>query len=351
MHKLLLTLVFFTLSAVAQDTARLLSEVVEAMPLQRISPEYPEKEARMRREGWAVVSFVIEPDGTVSNAIVEDSSGYASFERSALNAVQKWTYRPATENGQPVQQCEAKVRMNFRLQGNEQGVTRKFKRRVNEGFTLINAGKLEEARQVLDDIEDTPQWNLYEDAWFNVLKAEYYAAKGKPKLQLTALTRALNGDLLPDTLQLTSVQQKLSLELQLGKASDAQQSFTLLQSLTGSEAAVQKFTPYMQKLKAMIAGDELLAIEGNIHSDKPWHHLLSRTKFSLANIQGQLDKLDVRCQLRRTTFSIESDTVWHVPSRWGQCHLYVYGEQDASFTLVELPDEIPAEMQEYLSDD
>lgn len=328
-----------------QDVAQQLREVVEAMPLERVHPKYPPDQARSGREGWVEMSYVIEPDGTVSNAIIEDSSGNKGLERSAIKAIEQWVYRPATENGQPVQQCESRVRFSFRLANGADGVTRKFRRQIKEGLSLLEAGKLDEVQSMLVDMEQQEQWNLLEDAWYNMLKASYHERESQPLKQYQALHRALSGteDTLPKNMQKGLLQKKLQLEIQLNRYADSKNSFERLQELDKEGKATALFAPYMEKVEMRIAGAEIIGLDGRISEDKPWRHKLARPAFSITQVNGQLDKLDVRCKLRRITFSIEPDTVWQVPAKWGQCHVYVYGEEGAVFTLLELPDELPSD--------
>lgn len=331
--------------AQTQDVAQQLREVVEAMPLERVHPKYPPEQARSGREGWVEMSYVIEADGTVSNAIVEDSSGNKGLERSAIKAIEQWTYRPATENGQPVQQCESRVRFSFRVDKGSDGVTRKFRSQIKQGLNLLEEGKLDEVNAILVDMEGREQWNLLEDAWYNMLKATYHERNNQPVKQYQALHRALSApeSTLPKNVQQGLLQKKLQMEIQLNRYAEAQSSYERLQALDKEGKVVAFFTPYMEKIEARITGSEIFGLKGHIRGDKPWRHKLSRPAFSVTQVNGQLDKLDVRCKLRRITFSIEPDTVWQVPAKWGQCHVYVYGDTDASFTLLELPEELPSD--------
>jgi protein TonB len=71
----------------------------DVRPIDRPLPRYPIPEAEAGVEGWVVLSFVVKPDGTVREAIIEDSSGRKAFEKSAVNSVKEWRYEPATMNG------------------------------------------------------------------------------------------------------------------------------------------------------------------------------------------------------------------------------------------------------------
>ena len=51
-----------------------LNTVVKAEVIKRIPPKYPRLDAHSGKEGWVQLSFVVKPDGSTSNMIIEDSS-------------------------------------------------------------------------------------------------------------------------------------------------------------------------------------------------------------------------------------------------------------------------------------
>ena len=66
----------------------------------RVQPVYPAQPISRGLEGWVLVEFDVRTDGSVANAFVADSSSRA-FERSALNAIYKFRYKPAVVDGIP----------------------------------------------------------------------------------------------------------------------------------------------------------------------------------------------------------------------------------------------------------
>jgi protein TonB len=64
-------------------------------------PFFPEREAKTRHWGYAVVEFNVTTDGTTSDVRPVVATAY-SFARAATVAVQKWRFAPARKNGQPV---------------------------------------------------------------------------------------------------------------------------------------------------------------------------------------------------------------------------------------------------------
>lgn len=65
-------------------------------------PPYPDDAARRGEEGDVVVTVHVSANGLAEGAEVESSSGSASLDRAAVNALRKWRFHPAMKDGQPV---------------------------------------------------------------------------------------------------------------------------------------------------------------------------------------------------------------------------------------------------------
>ena len=67
-------------------------------------PEYPIGLADAGVQGEIILDFYVRPDGSVDAASikVEKSTGVQALDDSAVSEAARWTFLPATENGQPV---------------------------------------------------------------------------------------------------------------------------------------------------------------------------------------------------------------------------------------------------------
>lgn len=90
------------LSLVLSASAPLALRAKEApVPVRTVTPEYPAEMRRTGASGLVIINCLVDERGAVSDPKVEKSSN-AVFERPALDAVQKWKFKPATENGSAV---------------------------------------------------------------------------------------------------------------------------------------------------------------------------------------------------------------------------------------------------------
>jgi protein TonB len=86
----------------------------DVIPIVRIEPQFPREALVKGIEGWVIVEFTIEPDGTVSDPRVVDSNPRRIFDRNAIRAIYKWKFKPRIVDGQPVAR-RATQRLDFTL--------------------------------------------------------------------------------------------------------------------------------------------------------------------------------------------------------------------------------------------
>jgi D-alanyl-D-alanine endopeptidase (penicillin-binding protein 7) len=67
-------------------------------------PAYPVEDLHAGHAGTVTLSFLVSPDGEVADSRVSRSSGYRGLDRAARTAIAKCRFKPATRNGQPVQE-------------------------------------------------------------------------------------------------------------------------------------------------------------------------------------------------------------------------------------------------------
>jgi protein TonB len=72
------------------------------IPVSRPAPRYPPEALRRSIGGTVRVRAVVAPDGSVERMEVAESSGNRFLDRAAMEAVRRWTFKPAVRGGQAV---------------------------------------------------------------------------------------------------------------------------------------------------------------------------------------------------------------------------------------------------------
>jgi TonB family protein len=350
----LLSIVVPPALAAAQEPQPVETETfVPIVPIVRINPDYPTRASQYGKEGWVIVSFVVSETGEVEEPMIEDSSGEA-FEQVALDAIKKWRYTPATVNGNPVAQSMMKTRLTFQLEGPATGVTRGFQSAYRAIKTRLDAGDYAAAEPLLAEMELGGRHNLYEDALFWPLKYGYLEGiqSTDTEEKLRALQLALGhqaDEYLPPDMFVAVSQRLYVLQVQAVDFSAAQDTFERLrdsaQAKKSSQYAsvVAELTPTYEQIEQVIAGPQVLTIKAEIGEHDYWVHNLMRRSFSMANVNGRVDAVDVRCDRgTRRYATYPQNAIWQVSESWGECGVYIQGEPGATFTFAEHPAGTPA---------
>lgn len=323
----------------ANDVAQHLSTITVPEPIKRVNPKYPINAARSAREGWARLSFVVDKEGNVNNILVTETSGSKDITKAAVKAAKQWKYKPAMENGHPVQQCVNSVQMDFRMsKDGTTGATRRFISKYKKARKALADKNYAELEKLLTSIKNNKYMHLSENNYFQLLSADYAKEKGQKDKQLSHLNRvamSLNS-MGSEKDKLSVLYQVFVLQVELNKFQAAHTTYETLIKLPVAEPYIEQLSQTIAKVEKVIAGDKNLIIAGNINKDF-WYANLVRKEFSLTNIEGSLHTLDVRCANKRHVYTIEEDNTWTLPASWENCSIYVYGEAKTRFNLVEHP--------------
>jgi TonB family protein len=314
------------------------NEVKTATPIIKLSPTYPKKAAQNKQEGWVRLSYVVKEDGSVDLPIIEDSSGIKSFEKAAKRAVKAWTFDPATRNGKTIEQCKNSVQLDFKMKKTTKGASRRFVKHYRKVLQLINEKELNEAKQALNELAKKPRQNFYEDKYFFSVQASYFQAKGNNRQELANLKKLIPTGkyYLPKDSYVYSITRAFQLALLNNELSSTLYFYDKLNQFDPNNNRLVELSPYIDKIHALINSSEHIFVAAQINERKNWNHYLSRKNFSFTDIEGKLNSVDVRCDNHFSTYAVDSEKQWNIPSSWGKCQLFVKGEQGVKFNLVEL---------------
>jgi periplasmic protein TonB len=71
-------------------------------PIERVAPKYPADALRSNQTGTVVVRVEVGADGEPTDVSVARSSRSRSLDRAAMQAVRRWKFRPAQQDGRAV---------------------------------------------------------------------------------------------------------------------------------------------------------------------------------------------------------------------------------------------------------
>lgn len=81
----------------------------------QVPPVYPLRARRKGIEGWVRVKFLVTEHGAVEQISIESAKPTNLFEKTVLNAVSSWKFKPGTVDGKPVRTWVSTM-LEFKLQ-------------------------------------------------------------------------------------------------------------------------------------------------------------------------------------------------------------------------------------------
>jgi TonB family protein len=73
----------------------------EYLPIVKVAPVYPQRAAARGVEGYVIVQYTVNTDGSTEDIVVIESTS-SLFDRAAVDSAAKYKYRPRIVNGAPV---------------------------------------------------------------------------------------------------------------------------------------------------------------------------------------------------------------------------------------------------------
>ncbi|MCV6613605.1 MAG: energy transducer TonB, partial [Cellvibrionaceae bacterium] len=166
----------------------------QAQLLHLPKPHYPPKARREGREGWVILSLVVDSQGNPQNPIVIDTVGSKQFASRALAAARQAKFKPAQLNGKTVSASNVRVRVDFALTRpgfKRAGVSKVFNQHYRRAERFLKSRNLSKATRAIQHLEQTYTRNNSEQLWLSLLKARLFFYRGHANGQIQQLQRSL----------------------------------------------------------------------------------------------------------------------------------------------------------------
>lgn len=87
----------------------------QALAIARVAPRYPAAALRRELEGYVIVEFTVLRSGAVADVVVLESTD-SIFERAAIEAVERFRYKPQVVDGEAVPTAGIRTKLTFELE-------------------------------------------------------------------------------------------------------------------------------------------------------------------------------------------------------------------------------------------
>lgn len=336
--------------AVAADRAASapINYETRAQPIDRTKPRYPFRARQSGLEGWVQFNYTVEADGTLSNVEILSASPKRTFEKEALRAFQKWSFKPATIDGVPVRSCNNEAMFRFAMgksdgSGQRIGAERRFIKKYKKVQQLIRERSFEEALTVTDEMLETDGLNLYELANLHNVRGVIFGALGRTEEASSALKKAttFDGKYLNKKVVAGVFDDLFVHQVGLQDYQSALETYEKRLELDKGEPS-PAIVKVAEQLRALKEADTPFSVVGNLEPYKTddakngsWYFNLLRREIGLIPVKGKPERLRIACDKNSAEMDFNADQTWKVPESWGDCKVFVYGAPGAEFQLVQ----------------
>ena len=315
---------------------------VAVAAIEQPAPTFPDGKMRRGQEGWVRLNFVVGPDGSAIDPIIVDSSGGALFEQSALAVVGSWRFQPSDAG---TELANNTVDVRFEIEGDRDRATRNFLRRYRDIVHDLYYVNLDKARDQVDTANEFGGWNLYESTMLALLNGRVEAAEGNDVGQLEHYRRALavsNRTALDGEQRREVISKIFELEIETQQYGAALTTLEELRAEPGSDEDLASISDEITRLESSIGSSEPIVASATIYNpcncdagDPLWTYSPARRSFSFAELNGNVERFEARCENDRIGAQVETGTKWSLPADWGSCQVFVFGDDAATFVFIE----------------
>ncbi|MFA3792589.1 energy transducer TonB [Aliiglaciecola sp. SL4] len=89
----------------------------EYLPIVKVAPVYPRRALSRGIEGFVIVEFTVSKLGAVKDIRVVEATPPDIFNQAAMDAAQKFKYKPRVVNGEPAEVSGVQNRITFQIDG------------------------------------------------------------------------------------------------------------------------------------------------------------------------------------------------------------------------------------------
>ena len=312
---------------------------VGSEPVEQPHPAYPSR-LRPGQEGWVRVNYIITAEGTATSPIVIDSVGGEVFEAAVIDRMPDWRFEPP---GEELANNISSIR--FEMYRGRDKATSNFMRRTKSVMEDLVRENIEDAREDIDAVFKLGGWNLYESTMLWLIAGRVAGAEGDSFGKLESYRRALgvgNRNALNDNGLRDLLKNLFDLEMELGQYAAAQRSLDRLRNVPGSESLLAELAEPSARLEQLLAADKPLTARARLYRPgnsgdgaSLWSYVPARPTFSFDALSGNVERFEVRCERDRLEGPVKAGKTWSLPAGKGDCRVFVFGEDGASFDFIE----------------
>lgn len=284
--------------------------------------------------GWSVVRYSVLADGRPTDIRVFDVVPRGTDRSPIVSAVQQWVFAPGRVNDEAVDWHNLESVVAFGAARQESDFSDAFLGRYESIGGLLEGESYEEAlaenERLLTDSVSRSEVGLAlaQQSLAHIGLGDWHSALRPLRLATDPRIPSL-----PAAELLSALQLRFQVEVELGRRSDALNTYRRIDYALDSEFA----NPYAD-IADLLAREwetvEPLPVIARV-DEQPWRISAARRTFTVADVEGRIQGIRVECDRRVATLEYQPNAEWSLPESWGSCELFVDGDPGTTFVYYE----------------
>ena len=292
-------------------------------------------------EGLHRVRVTVKADGSAADVEVLGGFTNSQARNFLVQMVRAWTFVPGSVDGQPVDFFNQEYVIRNYL-AEELLLSEEANTKLAEIGTLVAEGDhdkaLRETRRLIDrDAVTVLDYTIAHEIMTDIYMAMDMPFEALEASQVATMSRVnLLGEkeyLLPEQVLEQALRKRLLLALAVQQLAEADRVTAILDEdlAIGADDPVREVA---LQLDAALASTDPLVSQAKI-VDKSWSYQPARRIFTVADLDGRLQDIQVRCQRGNIELDYEEGVDWTIPDSLGDCSLDFNGRKGTRFTIYE----------------
>lgn len=333
--------------------------------------------------------FTVKADGTTADVELLGPLGNQFLDQTLTRNIAAWTFTPGTVDGAVADFHNQEIVMAFRVDPNAPpmamggppaggpssgsrrgpppkaeapapdaappvlvdpalrppiplGLTPAVKEQVEVISQLLDAKDNKKALSEIDKTLRREVRTVFDYALLHELKTtalmatnDAFAALEAVKLATLSSTNARGEEefFLTDDILRSALYKRFVLAMLLSQNQYARDTYDLLQARVPMPAD-DRIHEQVKAVIAALESPEPRALQAQIVEDR-WTFTPARRIFTVANVEGKLDRINARCQRRDLELEYQPDVDWTLPASLGSCELDFEGRDGTKFVVYE----------------
>ena len=303
-------------------------------------PRYPQSALNQGIEGWAVINFMVDPEGNTYEIEATGFGGHKSFIKAAVRAAQRHRYQPARANGKPIH-AGVSVLVRFGIKGLDRGAHRIFVRNYRK-FTRAVAARDDAAIQKhLQLLNNFKTKRIYEMAHLELARAVHAQYRNHPETALRHLTNAIHWEKEFSIFSKKEYRQLLGnlfwLQVQNHHLAAALETWQIIETQLSDSSHRAEYETAVQQILDIKDSGKPFSAHVTIHDHYSARRKLLTQAFGLFNVDGALSEGKLYCDKGYLSIKVEPQMRYDICDDYQNCDLVLKGDPGTSFTITENP--------------